>query len=222
MANDSLREALSSARLILFDFDGPICDVFAGLPAADVARRLERHLASKVQTDDPLRILQEAVKYGSETVRAVEDELIDAELQAVEQSIATAGGLEAMGAAAEQGKSVGVLSNNSADAVARFLEKVGFLPNVAPLVGRVYGRPDLMKPNPHTFRAALDAAGRDASATVFIGDSTTDIEVAHAVGAPVVGYANKPGKAAAFATAGATIIVDDMRTIHTALISQRH
>lgn len=212
-----LHEILHSARLILFDFDGPICDVFARLPAAGVARHLERNLANKVDTDDPLRILQEAVNYGDETVHVVEDELIAAEVKAVDLSTATPGGIEAMSAAISQGKSVGILSNNSAEAVARFLEKVGILPRVAPLIGRVYGRPDLMKPNPHTFRAALDAAGEDASATVFVGDSTTDIEVAHTVGAPVVGYANKPGKVDAFAAAGATVIVEDMRDIRAAL-----
>lgn len=77
-----------------------------------------------------------------------------------------------------------------------------------------------MKPNPHTFQLALNAAECDASATVLVGDSVTDIEAALAVGASVVGYANKPGKAAAFATAGATVVIDDMREIYAALVEQ--
>lgn len=222
MTDARIHSTLRRASLVLFDFDGPICDVFAGLSAADVARQLERHLASKIKTDDPLRILQEAVKYGSGTVRKVEDELIAAELRAVDQSVTTPGGLESMTEAANQGKMVGILSNNSAQSITRFFERIRFLPKITPVVGRAYARPDLMKPNPHTFRSALEEVRQDAHATVFIGDSTTDIEVAHAVGAAVIGYANKPGKADAFAAAGATLIVDDMHDICAALTSHAH
>ncbi|WP_326566926.1 HAD hydrolase-like protein [Amycolatopsis rhabdoformis] len=219
MADVSLRELVDRARLVLFDFDGPVCDVFAGVPAPKVARWLERHLPSKVDTDDPLAILQEAAKYGSDMVEAVEDDLIMAELKAVDKAVATPGGLESITATIASGRGAGILSNNSSQAIVRYLKDTGCLIKITPVMGRKYARPDLMKPNPYPFHAALIGTEWDASETLFIGDSLSDIEVAHAVGAPVVGYANKSGKADTFASAGASFVIEDMTEVTAAIVN---
>lgn len=43
-----LATLLASVRCVLLDFDGPICSVFAGTPAAVVAERLRQHLGMRV------------------------------------------------------------------------------------------------------------------------------------------------------------------------------
>lgn len=217
MADVNLRELVERARLVLFDFDGPVCDVFAGLPAPKVARWLERHLPSKVPTDDPLAILQSAATYGADVVEAVEHDLIMAELKAVDKAVATPGGLESISAALASGRGAGILSNNSSQAIVRYLKDTGFLIKITPVVGRKYARPDLMKPNPFPFRTALMGTEFDASETLFVGDSVSDIEVAHRVGAPVVAFANKPGKSEAFTLAGASAVIEDMTELADAL-----
>ena len=35
---------IRSANCVLLDFDGPVCSVFSGIPAPDVARRLRAEL----------------------------------------------------------------------------------------------------------------------------------------------------------------------------------
>ncbi len=60
--DDRLSGVLANARVIFFDFDGPVCDVFAGLSAAEVAKQLTALLAAQdetagakaAETDDPI------------------------------------------------------------------------------------------------------------------------------------------------------------------------
>ncbi|MFB7372554.1 hypothetical protein ACFC0D_22215 [Streptomyces sp. NPDC056222] len=62
--DDQLPAVLANARVIFFDFDGPVCDVFAGLPAHDVAKQLTALLSSQdpaagskaAETDDPIEV----------------------------------------------------------------------------------------------------------------------------------------------------------------------
>ncbi|MEV7091803.1 HAD family hydrolase [Amycolatopsis sp. NPDC051045] len=211
-----LRETLASAKLILFDFDGPVCDVFAGLPASTIARRLEQILGERVDSDDPLRVLQESTRFGQDVVQAIEFELVRAELEAVDIATPTPGGLESMRAALNAGKSVGVLSNNSPKAIARFLLAAGLLADVTPVVGRPYGRPELMKPHQYTLQQALMGAQVQPGDVVFIGDSATDIEVALAGEVAPVALANKPGKRELFESSS-PLVVDDMFSIMTCL-----
>ncbi|WP_337823257.1 HAD family hydrolase [Amycolatopsis sp. A1MSW2902] len=218
MADVSLRELIERARLVLFDFDGPVCDVFAGVPAPEVARWLERHLPSKVETDDPLAILQEAAKYGLDAVKAVEDDLIMAELRATDESVATPDGLESISATLTSGRRAGILSNNSSQAIENYLGGAGILGKVKPVIGRAYARPDLMKPSPHPLNTALTESNCTAGEALFIGDSLSDIEAARAVGAPVVGLANKPGKADSFAAAGADKVIETMTELRAELV----
>jgi len=164
--------------MIPFDFDGPICEVFAGLPAASVARRLERRLGERVESDDPLQILRESVRFGPEVVQAVEYDLVVAELEAIDSAVATPGGLESMAAGLAAGKVVGVLSNNSPQPIVEFLKAAGLLSGVQPIVGRAYANPSLMKPHPYPLQQALLTAQLKPAEVVFIGDSMADIEVA--------------------------------------------
>lgn len=48
-----------------------------------------------------------------------------------------------------------------------------------------------MKPNPHLLTVALREAAASPSEVVLIGDSTTDIEAAHAAGTVSIAYANR-------------------------------
>ncbi len=128
----------------------------------------------------------------------------------MDKAVATPGGLESISAALASGRGAGILSNNSSEAIVRYLKNTGLLGQITPVVGRKYARPDLMKPNTFPFHTALLGTERKAAETLYIGDSLSDIEVARAVGAPVVGFANKPGKAQLFVNAGASLIAEEM------------
>ncbi|WP_035306010.1 HAD family hydrolase [Actinokineospora inagensis] len=212
-----MSEVLASASAVIFDFDGPLCDVFAGHPAGVVARSLEKLLGVPVQSDDPLEVLRESREHDSDKLREVERALIAAELHAVACSDVTPGGLEAVRACIASSRKVAVVSNNSEDAVSAFLRNVGLSDVVRPVVGRYPARPDLMKPNTWPMVCALEALGVQAGKAVFVGDSITDLEVAAAVGTPCLAYANKPGKREAFEAAGAAVVFTDMHQMADAL-----
>ncbi|MFF8271951.1 HAD family hydrolase [Streptomyces sp. NPDC016562] len=226
--DDRLSGVLANARVVFFDFDGPMCDVFAGLPAPKVAEQLTVLLASHdeaagakaAETDDPIEVLRIAREADTAIGQEVERALTEAEIEAV--AVAgppTPGAVEALRAAQSSGRVVMVVSNNSADCVGRFVEVHGLGEYVAGIVGRPFGQPHLMKPNPYPLITAAEQAHVDVTHCTLIGDSLTDIQAAHAAGTTVIGYANKPHKAAQFAEAGADTVTDDMAAIAEALIT---
>lgn len=214
---ERIAEVLSNASAVIFDFDGPLCDVFAGYPASEVARSLERLLGAPVASDDPLEVLRESGAHSSDKLWEIERALIDAELKAVACSQATPGGSEAVRACVASGRKAAVVSNNSADSVSAFLRNLRLIDDIRPVVGRHPARPDLMKPHPWPMRRALDTLGISASKVAFVGDTITDLEVAAIVGTPCLAYANKPGKREKFEQAGAAVVFTDMRELASAL-----
>jgi HAD superfamily hydrolase (TIGR01509 family) len=224
--DDQLPTVLANARVIFFDFDGPVCDVFAGLPAPQVAKQLTALLSSQdaaagakaSETDDPIEVLRIAHEANAESGQEVEQALTAAEVEAV--AVAgppTPGAVEALQAAHAAGRAVAVVSNNSAECVQRFVELHGLGDYVAKIVGRPTGQPHLMKPNPFPLITAAERMHMDVTNCTLIGDSLTDIQAAHAAGTTVIGYANKPHKADLFAEAQADAITDDMHAIADAL-----
>lgn len=222
MHSDALTSALADYDAILFDFDGPICHVFQGLPAPDVAKGLSALLATLAPeladaahaTDDPMVVHQLSREAGQDVLAAVEAALTDAEIRAVGAAGApTAGAVEAMTAARDSGRHVAVVSNNSADCVHAYLAAQQLSGAVEAVIGRPALRPDLMKPSPHPLLEAAAILGVVPDRTALVGDSVTDIEAARAAGAGSIGFANKLGKEAALAAAGAGAVVTDMRSI---------
>ncbi|MGW7709823.1 HAD family hydrolase [Streptomyces sp. NPDC054771] len=222
--DDRLPEILANARVIFFDFDGPVCDVFAGLSAPEVAKQLTALLAAKdatakaAETDDPIEVLRIAHEAEAKLGREVERALTAAEVEAV--AVAgppTPGAVEALQAAHSSGRTMAVVSNNSAECVEYFLKAHGLEKYVVRVVGRPTGQPHLMKPNPFLLITAAERMHMDVSNCTLIGDSLTDIQAAHAAGATVIGYANKPHKAELFSEAQADAITDDMHAIADAL-----
>jgi HAD superfamily hydrolase (TIGR01509 family) len=224
--DDELPGILASARVIFLDFDGPVCDVFAGLPAPRVARQLSAILSSENQaagaeadqTDDPIEVLRIAHDVDAALGQKVEMALTAAEVEAV--AVAgppTPGSVETLQAARAAGRAVVVVSNNSAECVQRFLALHGLEEYVVKIVGRPAGQPQLMKPNPFPLITAAEQVHMDVTNCTLIGDSLTDIQAAHAAGTTVIGYANKPHKTNLFVDAQADAVIEDMHTIADAL-----
>ncbi|MFI6065826.1 HAD family hydrolase [Micromonospora sp. NPDC051227] len=225
--NADLGRLLAGVGAVLLDFDGPVCSIFAGYPAPQVAAELvdvlRRHgvdvppdLASE---PDPLEVLRRTGAAGDQGVtQAVEDALCAAERRAVETAEPTPYGREVIVAARQAGMSVAVVSNNSAGAVTAYLEAHRLAGYVSPVVGRAYADPDRMKPNPEPILQAMRALAELPARCVLVGDSLSDIEGARAAGVTVIGYANRPVKVDTFAPAGAGAVVTSMGEIAGALI----
>ncbi|GLU49840.1 HAD family hydrolase [Nocardiopsis ansamitocini] len=206
------------ARAVLLDFDGPVCDAFAGYPASEVAQDM---LASSSEAGvpiseeaatmtDPMEVLRYLFKVAPERQAESDRMLRDAEIFSVEKTSPTPGTIDFMEACRETGRSVMVVSNNSPEAVKVFFERRNITNYIYGIVGRNPSSPNLMKPNPYLLNLAIKKLDKTFSECLMIGDSVTDIEVAKAVNVPVVGYANKPGKAEIFRSLGSDFVTQNM------------
>ena len=87
------------------------------------------------------------------------------------------------------------------------LNRVGLADLVQHIEARDPSDPALMKPSPHLIERAAQALGVEPDACTLIGDQTTDVQAARAIGAASIGYANKPGKADDLTAAGADAVI---------------
>ncbi|MFP5071584.1 HAD family hydrolase [Pseudonocardia nantongensis] len=218
-----LADLLRGARVILLDFDGPVAHLFAGPSAPDVADAVRRFATvrgvdlSDIHTDDPLVLLRAAYRHSSESGRDVEAHVIEHETRAAAVAAPTSGAHELIRAATSTGRTVLIVSNNSERAIRTYLARHDLTDHVAHIIGRPFGHPEQMKPDPHLLNAALDITRAAPTQAVFVGDSITDAIAGSAAGVPCIGYAKKPDRAEGLADADALVVVDDMHTLATAL-----
>ncbi|GAA5615874.1 HAD family hydrolase [Streptomyces platensis] len=229
MDGSKLSEVIGATEGVLFDFDGPICDVFAGRPATGVARELAEVVAGHDPTlggkahgvDDPMEILRLSMQGGELVIRAIEEALTKAEVSAVKVAgPPIPGAVAALEAAHSSGRRVAVVSNNSTACVQAFLMLHGLRHLVHEVVGRAAYRPDLMKPEPHSLLLTAVQLRISPNHCTLIGDSVTDVEAARAAGAMSIGFANKQHKELALAEAGADVVVTDMARVAVALVGE--
>ncbi|WBC12964.1 HAD family phosphatase [Micromonospora sp. WMMA1998] len=224
-----LGRLLGEVGAVLLDFDGPVCSIFAGYPAPQVAAELVdvlRRCGVDVPPDlasepDPLEVLRRTGATGDQGVtRAVEAALCAAERRAVETAEPTPYGREAVVAARQAGLPVAMVSNNSAGAVDAYLSARRLAAHVSLVVGRAYADPARMKPNPAPILEAVQALAEPPHRCLLVGDSMSDIEGARAAGTRVIGYANRPAKLAAFQAAGADVVITSMGELARLLIER--
>lgn len=226
MASESLAAIVAATSGVFFDFDGPVCDVFAGKPAPGVARELAAMLAQidattgerALETDDPMEVLRLAPNAGENALYRIEEALTAAEVSAVKVAgIPISGAADSLRAAHTSGRRVAIVSNNSEACVREFLALHDLDRFVHQVIGRYPNRPDLMKPSPFSLERAFKGLGIRASSCTLIGDSITDIEAAARAGSMAIGFANKDEKKRVLAEAGAQVVTTSMAAVADAL-----
>lgn len=222
----AVSEVLADARLILLDFDGPVCSIFAGHPAAVIAADLRATLdaegiqvpAAVAEHGDPLEVLRWTAQLGEKTLTSrIEQALTTAELQAVASAAPTPHADDVLRAAHETGRAVAIVSNNSAPAIEAYIEAHRLRPYIALVIGRDRTQPEQMKPHPAPLLRAMSKLDVPPASAVMIGDSASDILSAQAAVVRSIGYANKPHKRTALTGAGVDATVHAMAEIATGL-----
>ncbi|MET9495762.1 HAD family hydrolase [Streptomyces sp. NPDC006552] len=224
-----LAALVGGARHVLFDFDGPICRLFAGRPAPLIAREQVRWLdaqglgealtpAERVD-DDPHCALRSLAQQrpDSDLVIEMERRLTAQELRAVRSAWPTAHADPLIRTWAAVGARLAVTTNNAAEAARRYLEGRGLASCFEP---HIYGRTQdlrLLKPDPYCLLRALSAMGAAPATALMIGDAPTDLLAARAAGVPFLGYAHNERKAALLREAGARHVVASLETVLTLL-----
>ncbi len=214
----SAADLVSRAHVVLFDFDGPICSVFAGYPSVRAVSVTLRALEAAgfdirpewLNLEDPHQLLIDVATQIPEAVGIAEDALTRSEVHAVDSAQITVGVTDLIDQVTARGHQWAVVSNNSTESIARFCTRKDFARTPSLTVGRPKGEPHLMKPNPYALRHALEILRTPARDAVFIGDSVSDIQAGRAVGIQTVGYANKPAKPKLLAAALANVVINSM------------
>ncbi|WTH78385.1 HAD family hydrolase [Streptomyces sp. NBC_00828] len=222
---EKLREVIKRARVVLFDFDGPICRLFAGHSAEDVAKDLVEWLEAQglrgLLTEeerghpDPHVVLRVVNRRhpSSDLVVELEELLTQHELKAVPSAWPTPFADPLIRTWTAVGVRLAVATNNSPRVVARYLEGRGLTECFAP---NVYGRTrnlDHLKPHPHCLNRALNALGAAPSAALMIGDTPSDFLAAREAGVPFLGYARNATKEKELRKAGAEVIVGSLEPV---------
>lgn len=216
-------DVLGGAGCVLFDFDGPLCNLFAGHPAPDIAARIRQDVlpgrrAQKLLTEemrttgDPLVLLR-GLTPRSKLARAVERALTAEELLAVPTAAPTPYADKLVAALVSTGRRVAVTTNNSPEAVEAYLSPFGLLHH---FTGTIHGRlhdATLLKPHPDCLERALAATGTRPDRAVMIGDTVSDLQAANAAGVPFVGYAPRRQRRETLRKAGAHDVVDSLKQV---------
>jgi phosphoglycolate phosphatase len=221
---ETLRRILTDTDALLLDFDGPICAVFAGFPATMVAGQLREVLVESGQADlpedvrmavDPFTVLFHAATLGETKGRYVEAAFRALEADAIRTARPTAGGHELIRSFQNNGRSVAIVSNNSAYAVAAYLDLHGLRASVDFIAAREDSFVHRLKPRPFLVNEAINALCKPTRCTL-VGDSVTDIQAAHAARIRSIGYANRSDKIAELSNMRPAAITTSMMLLSSA------
>lgn len=222
---ENLRGLITNAHFVLFDFDGPICRLFAGHTAERVAKELvdwlERQGLRGLLTEeervhpDPMVVLYAVNRRHprSDLVAELEEWLTQQELKAITSAMPTAYADPLIRTWSALGRRLAVATNNSPRTVEGYLSQRELADCFTP---HVYGRTDdldLLKPDPHTLNRALNALGAAPAAALMIGDAPTDLHAAERAGVPFLGYARTETKEKLLRDAGARTVVDSLEPV---------
>jgi HAD superfamily hydrolase (TIGR01509 family) len=229
---ENIGNLIAGARFILWDFDGPICRLFAGYSAEAVADGLVEWLEgqglrgllteSERESLDPHVVLRAVDRRhpGSDLVADLEERLTKEELRAAALAMPTAYADPLIRTWKAVGSRLAIATNNSPQVVRTYLNNRGLMGCFSP---HIYGRTqDLqhLKPDPHCLNQALRAMGAAASAALMIGDTPSDFHAARSAGVPFLGYARNERKEKLLREAGATSIVGSLSPVLRAVRSQ--
>ncbi len=133
------------------------------------------------------------------------------------QTVADRIAREVTASARESGRTVGVVSNNSARVVKDHLERHDLSAGVRLVSARTVHDPTRLKPNPHLIDIALRCLEANQAAATLVGESFTDIEAVHRANVASVGYANKPGKRARMIQLHVGAVINNMADLALSL-----
>ncbi|MFI1166022.1 HAD family hydrolase [Streptomyces sp. NPDC020801] len=222
---EKLRNLITRAHVVLWDFDGPICRLFAGHSSERVATELVQWLEGRglhgllTETEreslDPHMVLRAVDRRhpGSDLVAELEARLTHEELRAASSAWPTPYADPLIRTWTALGSRLAIATNNSPLVVRKYLQGRGLVPCFAP---HIYGRTeDLqhLKPDPHCLNRALSAMGAAPADSLMIGDTPSDHEASLRAGVPFLGYARNARKEKRLREAGATLIVESLEPV---------
>ncbi|KQW16933.1 HAD family phosphatase [Streptomyces sp. Root369] len=219
---------LGSAQAILFDFDGPICDLFRGASTATVAAKIKRRARRSWKTlapgvekcDDSHHILRRLRDmYDDASGRPVPKPLsrrpiaraerivARQELRAVRTAALTPGAVTLVDLLHQLDLPLVVVSNNSERPIKRFLKRQEMHENFVAVFGRDPENAGFMKPHPDCLLRAFRHLSINGPNCVLIGDQLTDLKAAQEAGTSFLGFTQDGARAREMVGSGADAVV---------------
>ncbi|MET9510945.1 HAD family hydrolase [Streptomyces flavidovirens] len=222
---EQLRNLIKGAECVLFDFDGPICRLFAGHRAHDVADSLvdwlekrDRHVLpaeEDLASHDPLAVLRAVarIRPGSELVQALEEELTREELRAAATARPTPYADPLIRTWSAVGSRLAIATDNSPLVAEQYLTGRGLAGCFVP---HFYGRRTVLsriKPDPDCVNRALTGLDACPGTTLMIGGTPSDLFAAQEAGVRFLGYARDETRVQRLRGAGAEVVVDTLEPV---------
>lgn len=225
MANDhaAVLHLLTHARAVLFDFDGPVCDLFRGVSTAGVAEQVKRAARQRwgnldldvEECHDSHGILQQLrTMYDRTDPQPCRRPLDLAERIVTRQeraAVATAAQapeiVTLVDLLLELRMRLVVVSNNAERPIRVHLNQRELKGKFEKICGRDPKNARLMKPHPDCIDRALRHLSLPGSQCILIGDQLTDLKAAAAAGTAFIGYTREPSRARQMTHDGADAVV---------------
>jgi beta-phosphoglucomutase-like phosphatase (HAD superfamily) len=205
---------LSSARWLIFDFDGPVCDLVAAMPSDTIGRLCSLVHAEGIETPadsgDPHDLLAWLAGHAPHLGAALDAELSGIELAAVAHATVPGYVHEALAACRDSGRTSAVVGRQSADAVRTYLAKHGLSDQASCVIATGSYPPGHLQTLAHLVEDAIGALGATPAECAFITASSVGIDAAYGVGAQLIGYARTSNDRERLAEAGAICVIPSL------------
>jgi phosphoglycolate phosphatase len=227
---DALVRLLGPTRAVLFDFDGPVCDLFGGRSTRDVAEEVKRVARRYWGTLDPdvsacadshgiLLRLRDMYDRPSPRPRCrrplelAERIVAQQEARAVGRATPTPYVADLVGALLDLGMRLVMVSNNAEEPIRTYLETHGLDTKFERIFGRDQDDARHMKPDPHCIKRARQHLELPAASCLMVGDQLTDLKAARSAGTCFLGYTRDEGRAEGMRQDGADFVVSSHLTV---------
>jgi myo-inositol-1(or 4)-monophosphatase len=210
---------LSKARYLIFDFDGPTCDLSAAMPP-DAPERLRRQIRAEAvdpsladalaETHDVWGILTRAAAVNPDMAAHLDAELTAIEVTASANATPAAYAHEVVAACRDSGRTPAVISRHSSHAVSSYLARYGLTDQFAHVIAPGSYPPGHLQTMPHLLGEAIRTLQAAATECALITAYVASAEAARHAGAHPIGYATTRETYELLADAGVECILPSL------------
>jgi myo-inositol-1(or 4)-monophosphatase len=208
---------LSQARHLIFDFDGPVCDMSAAMPpdTADQLRAIIRTEAGELppsitKTRDPAELLAYAAAISSSLAARVDAKLSEIEIAASPQAVTAAYLDDALAACRDSGRSAAIIGQCSAAAIRAHLTASGLADSIRHICAPGSYPPGHLETRHQVITDTIQALRAQPDQCALVTASAAGIETARSTGTQLIGYATTPTTSDRLTAAGATCIIPSL------------
>jgi len=211
-----LDAVLSRARYLIFEFDGPVCDLSAAMPADTVSHL--RHILDNADgavpsvtgsTGDPVAILAAAAASPDLAAR-IDDQITGVEAAAAKDAMPAGYLYEALAACRDSGRAAAVIASTSTTTVTGYLARHGLDDQVQHITALGGYPPGHLQAAAHLLADSMRALDARPSECALITATESGVQSARNAGLATIGYAATPNASHRLAAAGADSLLPSL------------